>query len=144
MSDIILGAIPIEDISVGMSASYSQTITDYDIKTFSGMSGDHNPIHVDQNYAAESRYGKCIAHGLMTASFFSGLFGTKLPGQGCVYMSQNLAFKRPVYIGDTVTATIEVTKVDIDKRYVSFDTICKVKNKIVTTGDAQIYIPQVK
>lgn len=144
MSEIILGAVPIEEISVGMSVSYSQTITDSDIKTFSGVSGDHNPIHVDQNYAAESRYGKRIAHGLMTASFFSGLFGTKLPGRGCVYVSQNLTFKRPVYIDDTVTATIEVTNVDIDKRVVSFDTTCKVNNKTVTTGNAEIHIPQVK
>ena len=144
LSEIILSSIPIEKITVGMAASYSQTIADADIKNFAGMSGDHNPIHVDKNYAAESRYGKRIAHGLMTASFFSALFGTKIPGPGCVYVSQNLTFKRPVYIDDTVTATVEVTNVDIEKSRVVFKTICRVKGKVVTTGDAEIFIPRVK
>ena len=144
LSEIILGSIPIEKITVGMTVGYSQTISDADIKCFAGMSGDHNPIHVDEEYAGKSRYGKRIAHGLMTASFFSALFGTKVPGPGCVYISQNLSFKRPIYIGDTVTATVEVTNVDIEKSRVIFKTICRVKGKIVTTGDAEIFIPRVK
>ncbi len=144
MNEIFLGEIPIERISVGMSSSYSQTITDADIKRFAGISGDHNPIHVDENYASESRYGKRLAHGLMTASFFSALFGTKLPGPGCVYVSQTLNFKRPVYIDDTVVAVIVVIKVDIEKNRVFFETTCKVKNKVVTSGSAEIYIPQKK
>jgi len=139
--DIGLGAIPIEDIEPGMSVQYSQTITDADIKAFSGISGDRNPVHIDQEYASASRYGKRIAHGLMSASFFSALFGTKLPGPGCVYVSQTLNFKRPVYIDDTVIAEISVTKIDRLKRRVFFDTICKVKGKIVITGSAEIFIP---
>ena len=144
MSKVIEGGIPIEQIDIGMSASYSQTITDADVKQFAGISGDHNPIHIDEVYAADSRYGKRIAHGLITSSFFSGIFGTKLPGPGCVYASQQLQFKRPVYIGDTVTATVEVTRVDVEKRFVYFSTICRVNNKIVTSGNAEIYIPKVK
>lgn len=100
----------------GLNASYSQTITDYDVKQFAGLSGDHNPVHVDEVYAENSRYKKRIAHGLMSASFFSALFGTKLPGKGCVYVGQNLNFKRPVYLGDTVTATVIVSKVDVQKK----------------------------
>ena len=133
--------VPIEDIRVGMEVSYSQTITDADIKSFAGISGDRNPVHLDEQYAENSRYKKRIAHGLMTASFFSALFGTKLPGEGCVYASQSLEFKRPVYIGDTVIATVEVTKVDLLKNRVFFRTMCKVKNKIVTDGEAELYIP---
>lgn len=133
--------VPIEEITTGMEASYSQTITDSDIQSFAEMSGDKNPVHLDEEYAENSRYKKRIAHGLMTASFFSALFGTKLPGEGCVYVSQSLRFKRPVYIGDTVIATVEVTNVDLIKRRVFFRTICKVKNKIVTDGEAELYVP---
>ncbi|WP_193157309.1 MaoC family dehydratase [Citrobacter cronae] len=134
-------SIPIEKIYIGMSASYSQTITDADIKAFAGISGDHNPVHVSETYASESRFGRRIAHGLISASFFSALFGTKLPGNGCVYASQSLSFKYPVFIGDTVEATVTVKSVDIAKRKVIFDTTCKVGRKKVITGEAEIYIP---
>lgn len=108
---LFLNNIPIEKIEVGMSASYSQTVSDADIKSFAGISGDRNPVHIDENYAQNSRYKKRIAHGLMTASYFSALFGTKIPGEGCVYVSQSLNFKRPVYINDTIIATVEVTQI---------------------------------
>ncbi|WP_169763634.1 MaoC family dehydratase [Campylobacter mucosalis] len=139
-----LGSIPIEEIKIGMTASYSQTITDADIKAFAGISGDRNPVHLDEEYASKSRYKKRIAHGLMTASYFSALFGTKIPGEGCVYVSQTLNFKRPVYIGDTVTAIVEVFKIDIKKSRVFFRTTCKVGHSIVTDGEAEIYIPKRK
>lgn len=131
----------IDEISIGMSTSYSQTITDCDVKLFAGISGDHNPVHIDEIYAENSRYKKRIAHGLISASFFSALFGTKLPGKGCVYVGQNLNFKRPVYLGDTVTATVTVSNVDVLKKRVFFDTKCTVKNKIVIDGTAEIFIP---
>lgn len=139
-----LNSIPIEGIKIGMTVSYSQTITDADVKMFAGISGDRNPIHLDEEYALNSRYKKRIAHGLITASFFSALFGTKIPGEGCVYVSQTLNFKRPVYIGDTVTAIIEVLRVDLENFRVFFRTTCKVGRKIVTDGEAEIYIPQIK
>ncbi|WP_279145516.1 MaoC family dehydratase [Photobacterium carnosum] len=134
----------IEDIKVGMIESYSQTITDYDIRAFSGLSGDRNPVHLDDIYAEKSRYKKRIAHGMISSSFFSALFGTKLPGTGCVYLSQNLKFRSPIYIGDTVTAFIEVSSVDLIKRHVRFKTYCKVGRSKVITGDAVIYIPESK
>jgi len=134
-------SIPIEDIQVGMSASYSQTITDADVKQFAGLSGDHNPVHVDEVYASESRFKRRIAHGLISGSFFSALFGTKLPGPGCVYVGQSFNFKRPVYIGDTVTASATVTSIDLKNRRVHFDTVCKVRRKTVIDGTAEIYIP---
>lgn len=134
----------IDEIEVGMSASYSQTITDADIKAFSGISGDKNPVHMDEVYAQGSRFERRIAHGMLSASFFSALFGTQLPGPGCVYVSQNLKFRRPVYIGDTVTATIEVASVDMESRRVFFKTYCKVGRSKVILGDAEIYIPEYK
>lgn len=141
MSEIALGAIPIESIQTGMTVSYSQTITDADIKAYAGLSGDHNPVHVSDEYANSSKFGKRIAHGLMSAGFFSALFGTRLPGPGCVYVSQSLQFKRPVYMGDTVVATVKVRSVDIAKCRVFFETICVVGGKVVIKGEAEIYIP---
>lgn len=132
----------IEDIHIGMSESYSQTITDADIKQFAGISGDRNPVHMDENYAEASRFKKRIAHGMLSSSFFSALFGTKLPGHGCVYVSQNLKFRKPVYIGDTIVATIEVKQVDLEKRRVYFNTYCKVGKSKVISGEAEIYIPE--
>ena len=142
MSQLVFGSVPLAEIEVGMSVSYSQTITDADIKAFAGLSGDHNPVHVSETYAHESRFGKRIAHGLMSAGFFSALFGMRLPGPGCLYVSQELKFKRPVYIDETVTARVEVTAVDLERRRVWFDTVCKVDGKSVITGKAEIYVPE--
>lgn len=139
--NLVFNKISLEEIKVDMETSYSQTITDADIKAFSEISGDKNPIHMDEEYAQNSRYKKRIAHGMLSASFFSALFGTKIPGEGCVYVSQSLRFKRPVYLGNTVIATVIVTKVDLEKKRVFFKTICKVKNKIVTEGEAELYVP---
>ncbi|KXS54959.1 MAG: hypothetical protein AWU57_655 [Marinobacter sp. T13-3] len=125
-----------------MTASYSQTITDYDVKAFAGISGDHNPIHIDDEYANQSRFKRRIAHGFHSASFFSAIFGTQLPGKGCVYASQSLNFKRPVYLGDTVTASVTVIGIDLQSRKVDFETVCKVRNKVVTSGTAQIFLPE--
>jgi 3-hydroxybutyryl-CoA dehydratase len=131
----------IEEITPGMSASMSHVVTDGDVRKFAEVSGDHNPVHLDEDYAKDSRFGRRIAHGLFSASFFSGLFGTKLPGRGCVYAAQNLKFRRPVYIGDTVVATVTVLSVDTTKKRVLFSTVCSVEGKEVILGDAEIFIP---
>ncbi len=132
----------ISNIEIGMTESYSQTITDEDIKMYAGVSGDINPVHMSDEYAKQSRFKNRIAHGLLSAGFFSALFGTRLPGAGCVYVSQNLEFKRPVYLGDRVTAIITVTKVDLKNKKVYFRTFCMVKNKIVIDGQAALFIPE--
>lgn len=133
-----------EEFQIGMSAGYSQTITDADIKSFAGVSGDNNPVHMSDEFAGKSRFRKRIAHGLMSASFFSALFGTKLPGPGCVYVNQSLNFLRPVYIGDTVTALITIKNIDYEKRRLFFDTVCTVNRNVVISGEAEIYIPKPK
>lgn len=140
----IADKIPFEDICEGMFATYSQTITDADIKTFAGLSGDHNPVHVSESYAENSRFKKRIAHGMISSSFFSALFGTKLPGHGCVYTAQSLQFKYPVYIGDTVTAQVTVKSINEDTRRIIFDTVCTVGKRKVITGEAEIYVPKDK
>ena len=131
----------IDEIKIGMTASYSQTITDADIKLFAGISGDFNPVHMDEHYAESSRFKKRIAHGLISASLFSALFGTNLPGHGCVYVAQNLSFLRPVYINDTVVASVTVVDIDVKRKRVFFETICTVNQKKVIDGRAEIYIP---
>lgn len=141
---LVFNQIPLEEIEIGMEVSYSQTITDTDVKAFSGISGDKNPLHMDDEYAKNSRYKKRIAHGMLSASFFSALFGTKIPGEGCVYISQSLKFKRPVYLDDTVIASVIVTNVDLAKKRVFFQTVCKVNNKIVIDGEAELFVPDKK
>ena len=131
----------ISNLEVGMMETYEQTITDADVKAFSSISGDKNPVHMSDDYAEKSRFKKRIAHGMLSASFFSALFGTKLPGYGCVYVSQNLNFRKPVYLGDTVKAMIEITRIDLAKSRVFFRTYCTVKGRVVIDGEAEIYIP---
>ncbi|MDP0590174.1 MAG: MaoC family dehydratase [Candidatus Endonucleobacter bathymodioli] len=131
----------INDIEIGMSASITKIITDKDVKEFADLSGDNNPVHLDEEYAMQSRYKKRIAHGLLSSSFFSALFGTKIPGEGCVYVSQTLNFLRAVYIGDTVVATVLVTNINKSSKRVFFETTCTVKNKKVIDGIAEIFIP---
>lgn len=137
----MLNKVSIDRICVGDFAEIVKKIESSDVELFADLSGDYNPVHLDDRYAASSRYKKRIAHGLMVSSLFSGLFGAKLPGEGCVYKSQNLKFKRPVYIGDVVTARIEVVDVDKIKKTILFSTKCLVDNKTVIDGVAEIFVP---
>ena len=129
-----------DSIHLGMDESIQKIITEDDVIAFSNISGDTNPIHLSDVYAKETRYKKKIAHGLLSASFFSAIFGTKLPGNGCVYLSQSLKFKYPVYIGDEVTATVTVLEINKEKNIITFSTVCRVENKIVIDGKAEIYL----
>lgn len=136
-----MAKVPFDEIEIGMSRSYSQTITDADVKAFAGLSGDNNPVHMSDEYAEKSQFKKRIAHGMISSSFFSALFGKELPGEGCVYVNQNTKFLRPVYLNDTVTAEITVIRKDEVKRRVFFKTNCYVAGKRVIVGDAELYVP---
>jgi 3-hydroxybutyryl-CoA dehydratase len=131
----------IEDLKPGMSASFGKTVTDADIVMFAGISGDTNPVHLDQTFAEQTPFKARIAHGMLSAGFISAVLGTKLPGPGAIYMSQNLRFKAPVKIGDTVTATCTVTEVIPEKRRAVLSTICKVGETVVIEGEAMIMVP---
>jgi len=133
-------SIPIEEIKIGDSAEISKLMSPDMAKVFAEISEDFNPVHLDENYASKSRYKKQIIHGLMATSLFSGLFGTKLPGEGCVYMSQNIVFKRPIYIGDSVTARVEVVAIDKKKKILLFSTRCLVKGKTMIDGESKISV----
>lgn len=131
----------IDVLHVGQVVSIKKLMVETDVIGFSKISEDFNPVHLDKEYAENSRYKAQIVHGLMAASLFSGLFGTKMPGQGCVYKSQNLKFKRAIYIGDEVEAKVEITAVDKEKKIVTFKTVCLVRNKVAIDGEAEIFLP---
>ncbi len=131
----------LEDLSEGMSASYARTIGEADILMFAGVSGDSNPVHLDEEFAANTMFGGRIAHGMLAASFISTVFGTKLPGPGAIYISQSLKFKAPVKIGDTVVARVTLKSLNTEKRRAVFLTECRVGETVVLTGEAELLIP---
>ena len=133
--------VNIKEIKCGDSVEIEKEMTFEMVKIFSQISEDYNPVHLDKEYASKSRYKKQIIHGMMASSLFSGLFGTKLPGEGCVYKSQNIKFKRPIYIGDIVKAKVEVKYISIESKTVGFSTRCLVKDKVVIDGESEIFIP---
>jgi 3-hydroxybutyryl-CoA dehydratase len=132
----------IDEINEGMTAVFSKTVTEADIVLFAGVSGDTNPVHLDEEYAKPTMFKGRIAHGMLTAGFISAVFGTKLPGPGCIYMSQSLKFKAPVRAGDTVVARVTATTVDREKARVTFATTCKVKDAVVLEGEAMLMVPR--
>ncbi len=130
----------LEDLSLGMSEHFSKTVTETDIVLFAGISGDMNPVHIDEEFAAKSMFKGRIAHGMLTAAFISTVLGTRLPGPGCIYIKQNLTFRGPVRAGDTVTARVTVSKIDLERADVTFDCVCSVRGRAVLTGEAVLRV----
>jgi 3-hydroxybutyryl-CoA dehydratase len=131
----------LDEISDGMTAVFSKTVTEADIVLFAGITGDTNPVHLDEEFAKPTMFKGRIAHGMLTAGFISTVFGTKLPGPGCIYLSQSMKFKAPVRIGDTVKARVTVTAID-PKGRVTFATTCHVGDTLVLDGEAQLMVPR--
>jgi 3-hydroxybutyryl-CoA dehydratase len=129
-----------EDLAVGMEASYSKKITNEDVLAFADLSGDTNPVHLNDAFAAGTIFKKRIAHGFLTGALFSTVLGTKLPGPGCIYLSQSLKFRAPVYIGDEVLATCKVTSLDPDKGRAVLACNCQVNGKPVLEGEAVMMV----
>ncbi len=130
-----------EELKKGMSAVFSKTITETDLRNFSGVSGDTNPMHLNEEFAKKTLFKGCIVHGMLTASLISAIIGTKLPGPGCIYVSQTLRFKAPVRVGDTVYAKVVVKELLPEKQRAVLDTTCKVKDVTVIDGEAVVQIP---
>ena len=131
----------IEDLEIGMEAQHERVVTGSDIETFAELSGDDNPVHLDADFAARSPFKARIAHGMLTASFISTVLGTKLPGYGCIYLSQTLRFKAPVRIGDTVRTLARITSLDRDRRRAALDCSVSVGDKVVLEGEALVLVP---
>lgn len=131
----------IEDLSVGQSEKFTKTVTEKEIELFAEVSGDNNPVHLDAEYAAGTMFGERIAHGMLSAGFISAVIGTRLPGPGAIYMSQQMRFKAPVRIGDIVTAQCTITDINEARRRVTLETVCLVDGKPVIEGEALVMVP---
>ena len=138
------GSICIEDIEIGMTRSLRKTVTDRDIQLFAEVSTDHNPVHLGDAYAQDTRFEGRIAHGMLTASLISAVIGEQLPGHGSVYLGQSLRFMAPVRPGDTVDTHVTVTAIDHAKRRVTLETHCAVGTTVVLKGEALVMAPSRK
>jgi len=132
----------LEDIEIGMSAVVSKTITEADVLLFSAVSGDDNPLHMNAEFAEQTRFKERIVHGMLTTSLWSTLVGTRLPGPGCAYMGQEINFLKPVHIGDTVTAKLTVTRIDEEKQRVYLDAEAVVVDVLVANGQTRTWVPR--
>ena len=130
-----------EDLEVGMTGSFKKQITHTDIIGYADITGDTNPLHLDEEFACQTMFKGRIVHGMLTASFISTVIGTKMPGPGCIYVSQNLRFKAPVRIGDIVNARCKITKLIREKNFAEMSTICTIGTKKVVDGNATILVP---
>jgi len=125
----------------GDTASLSKTIGDDDIRAFASASGDHNPLHLDEEFAKGTRFGKRIAHGMLSASLISAVLAHDLPGQGSIYLGQTLQFVAPVFPGDTVTARVTVTSIREDKPIIKLETVCtNQRDEVVIRGEATVLV----
>ena len=138
------GTICIEDIEMGMSRYLQKVVTDDDIEMFAQISTDHNPVHLDDDYAQDTIFEGRIAHGMLTAGLISAVIGEQLPGHGTVYLGQSLKFLAPVRPGDLVHAEVTVTDIDPAKRRVRMDCACRVDGKKVLVGEATVLAPSRK
>lgn len=134
-------ALYFEDLSVGMRETYSKHVKASDVVGFAELSGDRNPIHLSEHFAAKTPFGGRIAHGLYTASLISAVIGTRLPGPGAIYMSQTLKFLAPVRIGDTVEAIVEVVELTERGNRAKLSCQCKVGETVVLEGEALVKVP---
>jgi 3-hydroxybutyryl-CoA dehydratase len=129
-------------VRIGDHADFEKTVTAEDIQKFADVTGDHNPLHTDSDYAKKTRFGECIAHGMLSAGYISAVLGTKLAPHACaVYLSQTLRFLRPVKAGDTIRATVEVKGIEPEKRTLTIETECfNQNNEAVVKGEAVILL----
>ena len=134
-----LEGLTIHDLEVGQAAEFTKTISEADVYGFAGITGDFNPVHVDQVAAEASRFGGRIAHGMLTAALISTVIGMKLPGPGCIYMSQSLRFNAPVRFGDTITARAEVADINTEKNRITLATKCLNQDgEVVAEGESLV------
>ena len=142
MRDDHPGSIAYEQLEVGQSAQLVHVVSEADVQDFARISGDHNPVHLDEAFAAASMFKGRIAHGMLTASYVSAVFAMKLPGPGAIYVSQTLNFRAPVRIGDVVVTEVIIKELLPAKRRAMFACSCRVGDTIVLEGDAILMLPR--
>ena len=130
-----------EDLSVGMTERLAKTVSSSDVVGFAQLTGDRNPIHLSEHFAAKTSFRTRIAHGLYTASLISAVLGTRLPGPGAIYISQTLNFRAPVKIGDQVDVSVTVAELNPERQRARLTCICKVRDEVVLDGEALVKVP---
>jgi acyl dehydratase len=131
-----------DEMTVGQSAEYSKVVTDEDVKLFAKVTGDFNPVHIDEEAAAKSRFGGRIAHGMLSGGLVSAAIANKLPGEGSIYLAQTMRFTAPVRIGDTITVSLTVLEL-LSKKRVRLATVCRNQNgETVLDGEATILVDE--
>ena len=131
----------IDELKAGMTGVYVRTVTETDIVQYSQISGDDNPVHVNEEFAKQTVFKGRIAHGMLTCGYISAVLGTKLPGPGCAYLNQNLNFRAPVRIGDTVQTRVTIDEVNTDSNTVVCEIVCSIGEKVVIDGSATLWVP---
>ncbi len=142
MSFLSFQTLYFEDLSLGMTETYFKTVKSSDVVGFAEITGDRNPIHLSEHFAAKTPFKGRIAHGLYTAGLISAVIGTRLPGPGAIYISQTLKFLAPVKIGDTVEATVEVAELNAQRQRVRLSCHCKIDGTMVLEGEALVKVPR--
>lgn len=133
--------LSISDFQLGMSADISRTFTSDDVIKFAELSGDNNPVHLDDEYAKNTMFGARIVHGALASSLFSTLFANTLPGPGCIYLKSENKYLKPIYLDEEVTFTIKIVEIIEEKKRIIFDTVALFRNEKAIVGSAEIFIP---
>lgn len=131
-----------EDLTVGQSAEITRVVESRDLTAFAEVSGDTNPVHLDEDYAKTTPFQGRIAHGMLSVAYISAVLGTRLPGPGAIYLTQTLKFRRPVKIGDAVTAKVSVAALDERRAHATLSTVCIVDGRTVVEGEAVVMVPR--
>jgi 3-hydroxybutyryl-CoA dehydratase len=142
LGEQLLHGLYFDELTVGQSAEITHVVGAGDIEAFAAVSGDVNPVHLDDAYAKATPFGGRIAHGMLSAAYISAVLGNHLPGPGAIYLSQSLRFRRPVKIGDPVTAKVTVKALDAAKGHATLETVCLVGGKTVVDGEALVMVPK--
>lgn len=138
-----MSGLKINELTIGQKSSFTKSISETDVYLFAGISGDFNPAHVNEEYAKDTFFKRRIAHGILSGALISAVIGVKLPGPGTIYLTQNLSFLAPVYIGDTITSTVEVIEINEEKNKVVLSTFCTNQDgTTVTKGEAIVLPPK--
>lgn len=139
-----MNSYSINELNIGQSAEIDKTVTEGDLYVYAGVTGDYNPVHLDEAFAAKSMFGERIAHGMLSAGFISAALGTRLPGVGCIYLSQEMKFRAPVKIGDTIKTVVTVSEINIAKNCVLMKTECFNQDRTLVVDGIAMMKPVVK
>ena len=133
--------IEFDSFAIDQFVEIEKEVTPQDVQLFADVTGDNNPVHLDDAFAKQTQFGRTIAHGMLSAGFISAAIGTRLPGPGCIYLEQSLKFKAPVFVGEKILTRITITDINTRRRRLTLKTECFSLDKLVVTGEANVMVP---